>query len=181
MFMQQKSKNIFLPRYYCNSQVLMIIRLWFQCTKISLFLSAKMLYHLYLITYLLLFGDDKLIFSSFVFLSHSPSVLPMTNLPMHPLFSELQQHPSAVCAAPVWLPPYRCLSSHFSSSSSSFSTLLRPQAAAAMSMLTAVSFPIRCSGGVKDMENGVWLSCWYQQPETEVGEMCQVPGAHRER
>lgn len=68
----------------------------------------------------------------------------MTNLPMQPLFSELQQHPSAVCSS--------CVAPSQLSSPLPFllllllllSTLLRPQAASAATMLTAVS----CSAAV---------------------------------
>lgn len=82
--------------------------------------SCIMLYLLYLITYLLLFGD--LTFQSFVFPFHTFCVV-----------NEKSSHAALVlwaatasqllCAAPVWLPLCRSLSSPFSSFSSSSSPL----------------------------------------------------------
>lgn len=85
----------------------------------------------YLITYLFLFDDDNLTSISFVFPLHAPSVLPMTNLPMQPLFSATACVCASLCAV--------------------FSPLSPPLPAPSTGSEHAqCSFLNHCSGGVTD-------------------------------
>lgn len=68
---------------------------------ITLFHHNKTLRLLYLIKWILLFGVDSPTFQSFLFHFQLPSVFPVMTLPMQLLFSELQQHLTAVCSSSV--------------------------------------------------------------------------------
>lgn len=115
---------------------------------IALFHHNKTLRLLYLIKWILLFGVDSPTFQSFVFHFQLPSVFPVMTLPMQLLFSELQQHLTAVCSSSV--PP--------SQPSSPLSSPLRHlQAASAASMLSAVS---RCAAVVKWQIQAVMETDW---------------------
>lgn len=107
--------------------------------------SRITLHLLYLISYLLLFGDQNPTFQSSVF---PPSVLSMTNLPMKPLFSELQQPPRAVCGSCVTPSPLSALHplSHPSPPPHHFA----PSTGCSCGEHAQCSFLSRCSGGAAE-------------------------------